>query len=254
MLIILYGEKIFIKNWWTPFIVNYVSNRRLIIIPVMDIMNGFVVHAIAGERDKYRPYTDSVLCNSPDPDCFLNKFREIGFRLIYIADLDSIMGRGNNEWVIKHALQMGFIVYADIGREGITRRDDEKLKHVIGTEYLVYPNELSFIKNRIASLDLEYNNVKFANSLINIEEVSPLLVTQTPNELLLINLKFVGTMKGINKEVIESVRRYYHGKLYVGGGLGSLDEIPTLKKYDVDGILVATLLHKGVINKPFYII
>lgn len=236
------------------FIVSYVNQRRLIIIPVMDIMNGSVVHAIAGERDKYKPYTESVLCNSPDPDCLLNKFREIGFQSIYIADLDSIMGRGNNQWVIDHAIKMGFIVYADIGRMGISMQDSANLKHVIGTEYLFYPNELSLIRNRVVSLDLEYNNVKFANTLINIKEIAPILTESTPNELLLINLKFVGTMKGINRNAIESVRYYYYGKLYVGGGLGSLNEIFDLKNYNIDGILVATLLHKGIVNKPYYII
>ncbi len=230
------------------------SKVRIVIIPVMDIMNGVVVHAVAGERDKYKPYTDSVLCNSPDPDCFLNRFIEIGFRSIYMADLDSIMGRGNNERILERAVKMGFLVYADIGRTGISRQDNVNLRYVIGTEYLVYPSELSFIRNRVASLDLEYNNVKFANSLVNIKEVVPMLAELTPYELLLINLKFVGTMMGINKEIIESVRHYYYGKLYVGGGLGNLNEISDLKNYNVDGILVATLLHKGVVNRPYYII
>ncbi|WP_252901431.1 HisA/HisF-related TIM barrel protein [Vulcanisaeta sp. JCM 14467] len=227
---------------------------RIMIIPVLDIMNGVVVHAIAGEREKYRPYTDSTLCNTPDPDCFLDKFREMGFRSIYIADLDSIIGRGSNQWVINHAIGMGFTVYADVGRAGISLQDSERLRHVIGTEYLLYPDELLLIKNRVASLDMEYNNVKFANSLVNIMKIAPALTSLTPNELLIINLKFVGTMKGINKHTIELVKQYYGGKLYVGGGLGSLDEIFDLKNYGIDGILVATLLHKGVVNRPYYIV
>lgn len=227
---------------------------RILIVPVLDIMNGFVVHAIAGEREKYRPYTDSALCNSPDPECFLDRFREMGFQLVYIADLDSIMGRGSNQWVINHAIKMGFTVYADIGRAGISLPDDERLKHVIGTEYLLYPGELSLIKSRVASLDMEYDNVKFTNSLINIKEIVPILTHSTPSELLIINLKFVGTMRGINKHTIKLVRQYYNGRLYVGGGLGSLNEIFDLRNYGVDGILVATLLHKGVVNRPYYIV
>ena len=224
------------------------------VIPVLDIMNGVVVHAIAGEREKYKPYVDSALCNTPSPDCFLDRFSRMGFQSVYIADLDSIMGRGSNQWVIDHAIKMGFTVYADIGRAGIRSQDNDRLKHVIGTEYLLYPGELSLIKSRVASLDMEYESVKFANSLINIREVAPMLTNLTPNELLIINLKFVGTMKGINTRVIELVRQYYNGKLYVGGGLGSLGEIFNLKNYGIDGILVATLLHKGVVDRPYYII
>ena len=224
------------------------------VIPVLDIMNGVVVHAIAGEREKYKPYLDSTLCNTPNPDCFLSKFSKMGFQSVYIADLDSIMGRGNNQWVIDHAIKMGFTVYADVGRAGIQSRDSDRLKHVIGTEYLLYPDELPLVKSRVASLDMEYESVKFANSLINIREVAPRLINLTPNELLIINLKFVGTMKGINTRIIELVRQYYNGKLYVGGGLGNLSEILDLKNYGVDGILVATLLHKGVVNRPYYII
>ena len=231
-----------------------VGQVRIIVIPVLDIMNGVVVHAIAGEREKYKPYVDSTLCNTPNPDCFLDRFSRMGFQSVYIADLDSIMGRGSNQWIIDHAIEMGFTVYADVGRAGIQLRDNDRLKHVIGTEYLLYPSELSLVKNRIASLDMEYENVKFTNSLINIREVAPILTNLTPSELLIINLKFVGTMRGINKHVIELVRQYYDGKLYVGGGLGSLSEIFDLKNYGVEGILVATLLHKGVVDRPYYII
>lgn len=60
------------------------------IIPVIDILNGVVVHGVRGEREKYEPIK-SVLCNSSDPLEVANVFKELGFKSLYVADLDSIL-------------------------------------------------------------------------------------------------------------------------------------------------------------------
>jgi phosphoribosylformimino-5-aminoimidazole carboxamide ribotide isomerase len=46
------------------------------IIPVMDILNGIVVHAVRGEREKYKPIK-SILSASPDPVEIANAFKKI---------------------------------------------------------------------------------------------------------------------------------------------------------------------------------
>ncbi|MCS7095879.1 MAG: HisA/HisF-related TIM barrel protein, partial [Nitrososphaerota archaeon] len=61
------------------------------IIPVIDVLGGLAVHAVKGERRRYRP-VKSVLCSSADPLEVAEAFKELGFREVYLADLDAIMG------------------------------------------------------------------------------------------------------------------------------------------------------------------
>ena len=60
------------------------------IIPVLDLLNGIAVHAMRGERNKYRPL-QSVLNPSPDPLELAKAFDSLGFDELYAADLDAIL-------------------------------------------------------------------------------------------------------------------------------------------------------------------
>ena len=61
------------------------------VIPVLDILNSEAVHAVKGERNKYKPLK-SKLFNSSDPLEIL-KILSYNFQFteIYIADLDAII-------------------------------------------------------------------------------------------------------------------------------------------------------------------
>src|SRR5438132_1291434 len=57
------------------------------IIPVIDVMGGVVVRAVAGRRDQYRPLV-SRLTNSTDPRDVAQALRDhTGTRHLYLADL-----------------------------------------------------------------------------------------------------------------------------------------------------------------------
>jgi phosphoribosylformimino-5-aminoimidazole carboxamide ribotide isomerase len=65
------------------------------IIFVLDILNGKVVHAVKGEREKYGPiHNFSKVCESSDP---LHIVDELSPRELYIADLNRLEGSGNND-------------------------------------------------------------------------------------------------------------------------------------------------------------
>ncbi len=63
--------------------------ENLKVIPVIDILNGIVVHAVRGKRQEYRPLT-SILCKSVEPLEVAKAFKALGFSELYIADLDAI--------------------------------------------------------------------------------------------------------------------------------------------------------------------
>ena len=70
------------------------------IIPVLDLKDGTVVRAQMGERDRYRPI-ETPLAPGGDPvDVARGLLSVHPFQTLYIADLDAIEGRGDNELAI----------------------------------------------------------------------------------------------------------------------------------------------------------
>ena len=53
------------------------------IIFVLDILNGSVVHAVKGERSKYKPIKGSMICESSDPFEIIDTVKP---REIYMAE------------------------------------------------------------------------------------------------------------------------------------------------------------------------
>src|SRR5262249_54513059 len=68
-------------------------NRRMRILPVLDLMKGLVVRAQGGRRKEYRPLI-SGLIRSSHPLDVAQAFRfHFGLKELYLADLDAIAGR-----------------------------------------------------------------------------------------------------------------------------------------------------------------
>lgn len=222
------------------------------VIPVLDIMNGLVVHAIAGHREKYRPIENSVISDNPYPSSILSGLKNLGFTTVYIADLDAIMKRGDNTDVINMAERLNFKVLADIGRRGLNLLDKDKVVYVIGTEYIEYPIELKLLENRAISIDMYGDHVLFSNTRVKINEVLKDLRSIEYKKVLAIDLSRVGTELGVNKSIASKLTEYFPGKVIVGGGVKNEYDILELKNLGVTGVLVATAIHRGIIRKPTY--
>ena len=86
------------------------------IIPVLDLKEGLVVHAIKGERERYQPVR-SILTSRADPlevaRCLQT---ETQCRTFYIADLNAIQGKGHNREAIGEiASQLNAELWVDAG-------------------------------------------------------------------------------------------------------------------------------------------
>jgi len=223
------------------------------LIPVLDVMRGVVVHAVKGQRSEYKPLASSALCDVPsNPLRMLQCLKDVGFGEVYIADLDSIEGRGSNADVVRYARSLGFRVYADIGRKGLEFAEELGLEFVIGTEYLAYPSELVLHRGRTASLDMVGLSVKFANGVVPLVEALSKIADLgiSYRRLFIIFLDRVGSMEGPSIEAVKTVRRVYRGELIVGGGIRGFHDLEVLERLGVDGVIVATALHKGLIKPP----
>ena len=88
------------------------------IIPVLDLMGGVAVHAIAGRRHEYRE-VDGVLGRGADPVALaMAMTRRCGTRRIYVADLDAIGGLPGHLDVVTDLVGHGLDVWLDAGIAG----------------------------------------------------------------------------------------------------------------------------------------
>ena len=115
------------------------------IIPVLDIMDGQVVHGVGGVRSRYRPIISKVTKSSDPLQVAADLKESFGFREVYVADLDAIQGRGSNLEKVEGIMGLGYSVYLDAGLGGagdMTPRLAGVHHVVIGTETLQSLREL----------------------------------------------------------------------------------------------------------------
>ena len=171
------------------------------IIPVIDLMNKMAVHGKSGNRDEYKPLK-SVICNSANPIDVAMAYKERGAETIYIADLNFIMGNGDNFDVIKEIDFINKIV--DIG---VKRREDlENIKKIlnkddkaiVATETL---KDIELLKERDIVVSLDFKNGELLN--YSLDGILSYVREDTP--LIILDISSVGTQRGINVELIKYV-------------------------------------------------
>ncbi len=232
----------------------------MIIIPVMDVMNGIVVHGVSGLRSQYKPL-ESRICSSNNPIDVADAIRRLGFSRLYIADLDAIMGgEASLDLYMKIKSRLGFklLIDAGINSENKLRRliDSSIDIAVIGTETLT---NLDFVKyavrnydDRIAlSIDTYNGIVKSMCSLINgksVKSISELINDLNVKWIIYLDISRVGTLKGIDFKLIEDLIGRFNAPLIVGGGIRCIDDLVRLRDVGVYGVLVATIIHKLDVN------
>jgi phosphoribosylformimino-5-aminoimidazole carboxamide ribotide isomerase len=214
------------------------------IIPVIDLMNKMAVHGKSGNRDEYKPLK-SVICNSPNPIDVAMAYKERGAETIYIADLNFIIGSGNNFDVIKEIDFVNKIV--DIG---VKRREDlENIKKIlnkddkaiVATETL---KDIELLKEKDIVVSLDFKNGELLN--YSLDEVLSYVREDTP--LIILDISSVGTQRGINVELIKYVLDKTNNPVYVGGGIKGMEDLELCYDLGVDGVLIATAIHKGILD------
>jgi phosphoribosylformimino-5-aminoimidazole carboxamide ribotide isomerase len=231
------------------------------VIPVIDILNGVAVHAVRGKRKEYQPLK-SVLCQSSEPLDVACAFKTLGFKELYVADLDAITRQTPNYQIIQEiADQTGLKLMVDAGVTNI--EDAQKIlnchapKVIIGTETLerktfVAQATETFGKNRVVvSLDLKGEKVLVKLSFDGCKNAMCLLKDfegMGVSEFIVLDLAKVGSGEGVNVPFLKNVIESLGAHVYVGGGVRSIADLVELKDLGVYGVLLATSLHEGKIS------
>jgi len=228
------------------------------IIPVLDLLNGIAVHAMRGERNKYRPLK-SALWPSPDPLELAKVFDSLGFDELYMADLDAILENKEDFSVftrISSETDLSLMVDAGINDLGKAERVLEAgaSNVIIGTETLT---DLGFAgeavqalgENRvIVSVDLKGGELLSRSE--KIRSMNPLRLVETLEEMgvarvIVLDLARVGSEQGANMGVVAEVLEKTGLEVITGGGMRGIEDLEEAMDLGVSGALIATVLHTG---------
>jgi len=219
------------------------------IIPVIDLKDGVVVHALQGNRERYLPI-NTDLCKSSDIvrviEAFLGVYR---FDSFYIADLNAITGQGNNNHLIADVLarfpQITFWIDKGYQKYDEGTQLADNVLPVLGSES--YRNETvpeikAYKNNFILSLDYSNENALGAESLFSD-------CTLWPDTIIIMTLERVGSNHGpdLNKSA-EFCKRHPDKNFIAAGGIRNIQDCVLLNKAGIHQALVASALHSRAIK------
>jgi phosphoribosylformimino-5-aminoimidazole carboxamide ribotide isomerase len=213
------------------------------VVPVIDLKDGTAVHAVRGERERYRPVGD--------PLWLARTFR---LEELYVADLDAITGAGENDAVIR-ALARESRVMVDAGVSEPERArallDLGVDRVVVGTETLPDADVLDrLLPEAILSVDLRDGRTLSRDpQLAGLPALDALarLHRAELREVIVLDLARVGSGAGPDVPLIAELHAAFPGlALLAGGGVRDAGDLRALADAGAAGALVATALHRGV--------
>ena len=234
------------------------------IIPVVDLLNGVTVQAIAGRRNEYRPVR-SQLTDSVDPSVVLKCLDDVcQSGIAYIADLDAILKREPNRCTLAELARMDLNLMVDAG---VQSSDDVQDLFDLGLEQAVIG--LESLASREAARDLVATfdvdslimslDLKSGIPLACYEpwsHISPMEVLQELIEIgfrrwIVLDLAAVGTAQGVPTENLCKQLRALRptDEIITGGGIRGHADLRALEEAGVDGVLIASALHNGEIAR-----
>ncbi|HOT07858.1 MAG: 1-(5-phosphoribosyl)-5-((5-phosphoribosylamino)methylideneamino) imidazole-4-carboxamide isomerase [Methanosaeta sp. PtaB.Bin039] len=213
---------------------------------VMDLFNGEVVHAVRGQRNRYRPvHEHSRIVTTSDP---IDLLKEASPKEVYLADLNRLTGQGGNLQIVSE-ISLRVRTIADIGMTN--RTDLDLLKPpavpVLGTESatLSLMEEASSDRDVVVSLDLLDRQVLSRDQTIPKDpfEALRMLNRSAFREIIILELDRVGTCCGLDRDFLQSAANISRHELLLGGGVRSASDLSALEDMGFAGALVATAVH-----------
>jgi phosphoribosylformimino-5-aminoimidazole carboxamide ribotide isomerase len=230
----------------------------MLIVPVLDLKGGRAVHAVRGERDRYRP-ARSVLAPDGDAVGLARAYRDrLGCGTCYVADLDAIAGESSHADLLADLVAVGSNVWLDAG---ITTPDAAQAQIdrgvgsvILGSESLVAINHLAALADRvgptrlIVSLDHRGGRL-LSHGDIDRESLIAAALQAGIDRMIVLDLAQVGASAGPPLALLESLRARHPGVAFMaGGGVRDRADLDALARTGAAGALVATALHRGVLT------
>jgi len=223
---------------------------ELHLIPVIDLLDGQVVHAREGRRAEYAPIR-SGLCKGAEPETIMAALLDLHpFRTFYFADLDAIQRQGSNRKIIGrlHARFPATSIWADTGIAHAAALTDwvgaNLGRSVIGSESLADGQFMARAKRHPVVLSLDFVGETFKGPVELLQDPG-----LWPADVLAMNLTRVGSDAGPDLKLISMLAsKQPASRVYAAGGVRCVEDLQKVKAAGAAGALLATALHDGRIG------
>ena len=224
------------------------------VVGVIDLKDGTAVHAVRGERERYRPVHSVVGGEDGDALALARGFRSLGLEELYVADLDAITGAGENRATIAAlAREARVMVDAGVSEPEPVRALLDLGAHrvIVGTETLRDPDALP--GGVVLSIDLRDGRLLSPDpQLAGLPALDAVkrLHREALRDVIVLDLARVGSGAGLDFELIAEIHAAFPAlELLAGGGVRDAADLRALAAAGAAGALVATALHTGVIGR-----
>ena len=217
----------------------------MLLIPAIDLKNGFCVRLLQGESDMETVY-------SSDPAAMAVKFEEAGAKRLHLVDLDgAFQGEGANISSIRSILK-NVSIPVQIGGGLRTEEDIDRMLAlgvsavIVGTMAVKHPDVLEKLlkkytdeqiilgidaRNRKVSIEgwkesTEIQDVKFALRWKN-SGIKRVVFTDISRD---------GMLSGPNLAALREMAEHTGLKIVASGGISSMDDLEQLKTLEPNGV------------------
>lgn len=237
------------------------------VLPVIDVLRGEAVHAVRGDRARYRPLR-SILHPGHDPLELARACRDVlGLSSLYLADLDAITRGAPNQALHRAIADLGLDLWIDAGlkdADDLPPLLDLKGASIIaGLESLRGPDALAALLDRagperlVVSLDL-WNGQPITASPKAWPQTDAFGIAQQIIDLgvkrvFLLDLTRVGAGEGpgVTAETLLMVLQEAGQtiEIAIGGGVAGPEDVERLRHQGADAVLIGSALHEGRIDR-----
>jgi phosphoribosylformimino-5-aminoimidazole carboxamide ribotide isomerase len=217
----------------------------MLLIPAIDLRNGFCVRLLQGESDKETVYSN-------DPAAMAVTFEEAGAKRLHLVDLDgAFQGEGANISSIRSIMQ-NVSIPVQIGGGLRTEEDIDRMLAlgvsavIVGTMAVKHPDVLEKLlkkytdeqiilgidaRNRKVSIEgwkesTEIQDVKFALRWKN-SGIKRVVFTDISRD---------GMLSGPNLAALREMAEHTGLKIVASGGISSMDDLEQLKTLEPNGV------------------
>ncbi|MGA8010787.1 MAG: HisA/HisF-related TIM barrel protein [Thiomonas sp.] len=221
------------------------------LIPVIDLMQGHVVHARLGQRTQYRPLQSPLAGGSSEALRVVDGLLALHpFNRLYIADLDAITGHGDHAATIAAIAQAhpDVELWLDGGLDALPAADATSTITVLGSESL---RTLPYTKaDADAQTDVSPRRWVLSLDFRGDQLLGPpgLLqhTTSWPRDIIAMTLDRVGSAQGPDLQRLSALKaRAPTRRIYAAGGVRDARDLIALAQSGAHGVLLASALHDG---------
>ena len=225
------------------------------IFPAIDIIEGKCVRLTKGIEDNKTIYQKS-------PVDMAKIYQDSGFSTIHVVDLDSTLGKGNNNQVLKEirkSLDIKIEVAGGIrNKEAIKQKIDEGFDIIVIGTYAVkniadvcnldedllkkISIALDIKDNQIASHGWQKTNDYSLTDIVNKYNqcsINSYFVTDVAND---------GMLSGLNMKTFETIKKLTQKKITIGGGVKDLHDLELSKIRGFDNVVVGKAIYEDKIS------